>query len=171
MSMLETALSTVIGFVVALLTQIFVFPYFGFHPHIEQNLAITLIFTVVSIVRQFVLRRLFEALHIRAPLSPSLLAIAAERRRQVEVEGWTPEHDDDHQTGELALAGACYAATVDSRRKGGAVLTGRAPASWPWSVHWWKPVDNRRDLVRAGALIVAELDKADWERKRKARAV
>lgn len=82
-----------------------------------------------------------------------LALIAAERRRQVEVEGWTPEHDDAHDTGELADAAACYAA---------ARIAGQKPSSrWPWSLDWWKPSpDNRvRDLVKAGALLVAEIDR------------
>ena len=40
-----------------------------------------------------------------------------------------------------------------------------APFFWPWERDWWKPVDNRRDLVRAGALISAELDRMDRARK------
>lgn len=35
--------------------------------------------------------------------------IATERQRQLDDEGWTPEHDDIHTLGELAVAGACYA--------------------------------------------------------------
>ena len=36
--------------------------------------------------------------------------IAKERQRQVSVEGWTPQHDDEHKDGEMAIAAACYAA-------------------------------------------------------------
>lgn len=36
---------------------------------------------------------------------------------------------------------------------------------WPWDAKWWKPKNTRRDLVRAGALIVAELERMDRESK------
>ncbi|CAM5403269.1 hypothetical protein AFEL58S_02070 [Afipia felis] len=175
MSWVETLLSTAIGFVVAILAQIAIFPLFGFHPPLSHNLMIGALFTVVSVIRGFCVRRLFEALQIRAPLPASVLAIAAERRRQVEVEGWTPEHDDEHKSGELALAGACYALAVASRNLREAGVTTAANHIdvaigwlWPWDKDWWKPQDNRRDLVRSGALGVAELDKMDRARKRKA---
>ena len=76
--------------------------------------------------------------------------IAAERQRQIEVEGWTPEHDDTHDQNELAYASACYA-------------VGMPMASyWPWDARWWKPdPDRRRRLVKAGALIVAEIERLD----------
>ena len=43
-------------------------------------------------------------------MSEGIRLIAAERQRQVDVEGWTPAHDDEHDEGELAIAAACYAA-------------------------------------------------------------
>lgn len=78
--------------------------------------------------------------------------IAAERRRQIEAEGWTPDHDDCHHKGEIAQAAACYALGVG--KMSGSVL-------WPWDWKWWKPTDKRRDLVKAGALIAAEIDRLD----------
>lgn len=84
--------------------------------------------------------------------------IAAERKRQMAVEGWTPEHDDTHgATNGLAQAAACYAAEAwmpltESHRN--------PPAGWPWEASWWKPTgDPTRDLVKAGALIAAEIDR------------
>ena len=35
------------------------------------------------------------------------------------------------------------------------------PPSWPWVRRWWKPTDRRRDLVKAGALILAEIERLD----------
>lgn len=78
--------------------------------------------------------------------------IAAERLRQVGVEGWTPEHDDQHFNGELAEAAACYAQDAGER---GAIV----PESWPWVAEMWKPKDRRSDLVRAGALYLAEAER------------
>lgn len=165
----EAALSTAIGFGVALLTQILVFPLFGFHPRIEENLAITLIFTVVSIARQYVVRRLFEALHIRRPLSAFMQAVVAERFRQIEVEGWSAEHDEQHAPGELATAGAAYAKAAELHLSSGVFPKKPRmfmPNWWPWSTNWWKPTDFRRDLVKACALIIAEGEKFDRNRKK-----
>lgn len=159
MSLLETSLSTGIGLIVALLTQIAVFPLFGFHPRIDQNLAITAIFTVVSIVRQYVVRRLFEAMHIRQPLSPFLTAVIAERQAHLAREGWDDAHDDAHRPGELAQAGAMYALHAGTQ-------SSTPPHEWPWADDWWKPTGFRRDLVKACALVVAEGDRFDRDRKR-----
>lgn len=82
--------------------------------------------------------------------------IAAERKRQVEVEGWTPEHDDQHDRDELSAAATCYAYFGWVRPS-----NGKAPTVWPWEDSWWKPKDRRRDLIRAAALIVAEIERLD----------
>jgi hypothetical protein len=83
--------------------------------------------------------------------------IAAERGRQMEEEGWTPLHDDDHVAGELAKAGGCYAIWSASTNRGKA----GHPVQWPWSPHWFKPTTPRRDLIKAAALIVAEIERLD----------
>ncbi len=85
------------------------------------------------------------------PVGDGVAAIAAERRRQVEAEGWTPEHDDQHTRGELARAAACYALAYD--------LGSERELLWPWAEDWWKPADRIRDLEKAGALIAAEIDR------------
>lgn len=92
--------------------------------------------------------------------------VAAERRRQIEVEGWTTAHDDDHRKGELADAAACYAATVRTFQAFERVGRNYEPFTlyvdlWPWSPGSWNPKDRRRDLVRAAALIVAEIERLD----------
>lgn len=93
--------------------------------------------------------------------------IVAERRRQVEQEGWSQAHDDEHDAGEMAAAAAAYAlnASCVLYPANGTPLEA-APAFWMWDLKWWKPKDPRRDLVRAGALIVAELEKLDRDAKR-----
>jgi hypothetical protein len=78
--------------------------------------------------------------------------VLAERQRQISAEGWTPEHDDAHNNGELALAAGKYAGAAG----GWTSLVG-----WPWSQHWWKPGTPRRMLVKAGALILAEIERLD----------
>ncbi|MFU3877627.1 hypothetical protein ACM7HL_33720 [Pseudomonas aeruginosa] len=80
------------------------------------------------------------------------LDVQAERRRQVEAEGWTPEHDDLYCAAELPRAAAAY------------ILNGandEAPAIWPFSAKWWKPSTARRDMVKACALALAEIERLD----------
>lgn len=84
--------------------------------------------------------------------------ITAERRRQIEAEGWSIEHDDKHANGEMAGAAACYALTSTPKHWG---APHAAKTFWPWDEAWWKPSDPRRDLVKAGALIVAEIERLD----------
>jgi len=95
--------------------------------------------------------------------------IAAERERQVSQEGWTEEHDDDHGDGQMANAAACYAMTQKIPSVVG-IIPGttrspeqrvRMPKLWPWEAECWKPcpTDRVRELVKAGALIAAEIDR------------
>lgn len=97
----------------------------------------------------------------RVPPVPSgVELIAAERLRQITAEGYDWAHDDEHDEGELALAAAAYAMTsigeVEDR--------GNGEVWWPWrsrhdAADGFKPTYGVRDLVRAGALIAAEIDR------------
>ncbi|HHD7475459.1 TPA: ead/Ea22-like family protein [Klebsiella oxytoca] len=80
--------------------------------------------------------------------------VLAERQRQITAEGLTPEHDDEYQHCEMAVAAACYIMADDDPRAD-------VPELWPWPSEWWKPTDVRRDLVKAGALILAEIERLD----------
>ena len=93
--------------------------------------------------------------------------IAKERQRQIEVEGWTKEHDAKHTDDTLALAASCYAIPSVLRhycysptRK--AII----PVFWPWDKEYWKPCpqDRIRELVKAGALIAAEIDRLQTQK-------
>lgn len=104
--------------------------------------------------------------------------IAVERQRQVEKEGWTPEHDDEHDDDSLTFAAVCYALPREfqpmktktdqedvSGGRGDCPVWGpvkyRVPKLWPDSWHgvWWNPKNRIHDLARAGALIAAEIDR------------
>lgn len=93
--------------------------------------------------------------------------IATERERQITQEGYGPGHDDLHENRDLAHAGAAYALHAGTGKPGmwGRGTPGRddnpySPSDWPWEVWWWKPsTDPVRDLVKAGALIAAEIDR------------
>lgn len=100
--------------------------------------------------------------HREAGHSKATDDVVAERRRQIEAEGWTPEHDDEHDSGELADVAACYALGVYSDRADAGV-PGDIPPYWPqsWDESWWRPKDRRRNLVRAAALLIAEIERLD----------
>ena len=97
--------------------------------------------------------------------------VLAERRRQIEAEGWTPEHDDEHDAGALALAAAAYALDAGDKSHpcSQGARGGEVPPFWPWmhrsgrrrEARWWKPSTPRRNLVKAGALILAEIERLD----------
>jgi hypothetical protein len=86
--------------------------------------------------------------------------IAKERRRQIEEEGWTIEHDlvgnNDEQ---CARAAACYALPESDR--GGFNTLGGMLANWPWDEKWFKPCPKNRihELEKSGALAAAEIDR------------
>ncbi|MFO1881010.1 hypothetical protein QOT71_22525 [Pseudomonas aeruginosa] len=90
------------------------------------------------------------------------LDVQAERRRQITAEGWTPQHDDEHADGQMAQAAGCYALHAggigtdwpDGRQNGAALF-------WPWDRDSWKPTTPRRDLVKACALALAEIERLD----------
>ena len=104
--------------------------------------------------------------------------IAAERARQIEIEGWDADHDSMHDPDTLELAASCYAAPPSHRgsktiphhytwANGGRhfdddhlIPIGEVdvPVLWPWDGCWWKPSTRERDLEKAGALIAAALD-------------
>lgn len=90
--------------------------------------------------------------------------IVFERARQLVKEKWSPAHDDRHHHGELAQAASVYADPKPI------VLAGCAiPIRWPWHPLDYKPKDRRRNLVRAGALILAELERLDRKEARLAK--
>ena len=89
--------------------------------------------------------------------------VIAERERQIKEEGWTSEHDDEHDAGELCGAGAAYALYTSCALHpiGDAFGQDDIPPGWCWDYRWWKPTTPRRNLVKAAALIIAEIEKID----------
>jgi hypothetical protein len=65
MSFVEAIANVVVGFLLAVLTQIAVFPVLGLRVSIGDNILLGGIFTAVSIVRSYTLRRLFETIRSR----------------------------------------------------------------------------------------------------------
>ena len=66
MSLVEAITNVIVGYGVAVVTQILIFPIFGLHTTLAQNLQMGAIFTIVSIARSFALRRVFEAIRVRS---------------------------------------------------------------------------------------------------------
>ncbi|MGY0607439.1 hypothetical protein ACVHXL_06330 [Stenotrophomonas sp. FS3] len=97
-------------------------------------------------------------------LGTGIKAIASERVRQLCIEGFSRDSDEQYREGELARAATAYVQLaamdlqVGSRKH---IASQEPPFFWPWAQEWWKPVDARRDLVRAGALIAAQIDLID----------
>ena len=87
--------------------------------------------------------------------------IAEERQRQIEKEGWTKEHDARHADGDLAVAAASYAMPEGARTFMKTPDGNYLPIFWPFGAKCWKPCpqDRVRELVKAGALIAAEIDR------------
>lgn len=93
--------------------------------------------------------------------------ITEERKRQISKEGWTAEHDDEHSSGELNDAALAYAFAAAEQTRGENLEcvqtlaeSTNLPKPWPWELQWWKPSEDPiRNLVKAGALIAAEIDR------------
>ena len=66
MSLVESIANVAVGYGVAVVTQILIFPIFGLHTTLAQNLKMGAVFTVVSLARSFALRRVFEAIRMRS---------------------------------------------------------------------------------------------------------
>ena len=88
-------------------------------------------------------------------VTPAARDVLAERRRQVEELRFPPDHDDGYVGGELADAAVSYAMQAHL----GPMIN--PPTRWPWNWRWWKPGPARRMLVKAGALILAEIERLD----------
>lgn len=93
-------------------------------------------------------------------MSNAIELIAAERQRQITEEGWSVQGDNQHTSDQLAKAAVCYAMPDKIRQAMIWNITLRYRI-WPWANRFWKPSpDNRiRELVKAGALIVAEIER------------
>lgn len=107
--------------------------------------------------------------------SRAMVAVLTEKKRIVDVEGYTPAHDDKLEHRELARAGMAYAQHYVERQWLYTGLDGKgacaepeqygldeAPSVWPdeWA-DGWKPKNPRRDLLRAAALLLCEIERID----------
>lgn len=79
--------------------------------------------------------------------------------RQIEVEGYDTMHDRHHTPQALCRAAVGYALHEDPSK----LVADAAANLWPWAKDFWKPKDQLRNLVRAGALIAAAIDILQYE--------
>ena len=96
------------------------------------------------------------------PVSKAEYDVLSERSRQVLEEGWDAAHDDEHTDGGMAIAAACYALIGTSADR--YLSRGVASTLWGytgWATSWFKPKTIRRNLVRAAALLIAEIERID----------
>lgn len=95
----------------------------------------------------------------RDALTPAARDVLAERQRQISAEGRSSEHDDEYRGEELALGAAWYATPTFTRN----TLDANDMSLWPvsWADSWFKPGDRRRELTKAGALVLAEIERID----------
>jgi hypothetical protein len=85
-----------------------------------------------------------------------------ERNRQVTEEGFHSEHDQQYINNELTKAAVCYASVpvVRADEPDGEDYIKEVPEGlWPWMPEWWKPGTDMECLIKAGALIIAEIDR------------
>lgn len=120
--------------------------------------------TALSVVAGFAPSSDFNA--PKKTMKTGIQLIAEERESQINAEGWTPEHDEQHREGQIAYAASAYAlyhglkTTFPPESFEKLHLEKQATAEWPWGAEWWKPSDDPvRNLVKAGALIAAEIDR------------
>lgn len=88
------------------------------------------------------------------------LSVLEERLRQIDGEGYTAEGDDHYTLGQLADAAGAYAWHAHTCNMDHHKIT-TVPPSWPWMAEHWKPTNQRQMLVKAGALILAEIERLD----------
>lgn len=94
--------------------------------------------------------------------SLGILRMQRERNRQTQEKGYTPEHDAQHEDGELARAAACYLDWAASKLEG--VDVDEPHPFWPWGEQSWNPENPMRAIEKAGAMAAAEFDRAQYVR-------
>ncbi|MPM33549.1 hypothetical protein SDC9_80125 [bioreactor metagenome] len=127
---------------------------------------------IEALLKAPVLEAMISIVFGDAPVSCASMDVIKERQRQVSEEGFSVEHDDKYFNEELSMAAACYALTDEARdciisvenlclkqyEKG--LLK---EFIWPFNKEWWKPSPNnrRRELIKAAALLIAEIERLD----------
>lgn len=80
-------------------------------------------------------------------MSRAIIDVMTERQRQIDEEGYDLERDKRYVLGELSMGAVAYVV--------------QSEWLWPWPADCFKPKDRRRDLVRAAAMIIADIERMD----------
>lgn len=107
---------------------------------------------------------------IEKVFGPGAAKGCAERLRQIQIEGWTSENDDQYDGGELAKASASYILPEESRSMVQCAWRKIVPLFFPrWNLAWWKPTPNNRirELEKGIALGMAEIDRLKRKEEKK----
>jgi len=98
-------------------------------------------------------------------MKSGLTLITEERLRHID-KGYTPSHDDQHKTGEIVAAARCYALLAETQNPGHGWTKAMVEdhifenEEWPWDSEDWKPSESQtQNLIKAGAMIAAEIDR------------
>lgn len=100
-------------------------------------------------------------------LSKAINDVLAERERQKNIKGYSTDHDDAYEQNELVRAASGYVDHVVGRSwvfedfGPEAYQDDDAPEFWPWADGFWNPKSPREDLVRATAILIAEIERLD----------
>jgi hypothetical protein len=105
--------------------------------------------------------------------------IDKERFRQVMVEGFLEPHDDLYIESQLSMAAESYILVSNYLCNTDCIIPlainsviEQPPSFWPWDKSWWKPSEDPiKNLVKAGALIAAEIDRLLRKNKKKQSAL
>jgi hypothetical protein len=181
-SFIESVQNTAIGFGIQTVATYYLAPWFHMHPSVGDALGYGLVMTVISVARGWCVRRWHE--YRRNKNTPPDFAyiveeLATERVRHISGEGYTLEHDDEHVDGEIAAGAAAYCLAAANRIDGIGAVQVNATAipgtrvdairkAWAWGMGSFKPTTARRNLIKAGAMIIAEIGRIDRAARRRA---
>lgn len=175
-SLKEQGINILVGFSIQFGANYFVLPLFGMKPSIADLFGMGAIFTVISVVRGYVIRRVMErkrASDVPPDFQHIIEELAAERMRQIGGEGYSLSHDDEHGHGEIAAGAAAYAyvASLPPPQRDYVARWYEVHSShsanvvrkdlWKWGMQQFKPTTPRRDLIKAGAMVIAEIGRID----------
>lgn len=129
----------------------------GFY-NVDEAVRFEIVETLAKIIRAAAIEEMFPKHEL--DVTAAVFDVIRERRRQVNVKGYGPGHDDRYHRGELARAAAVYALN--------AAMHGWTEKwlkfynwVWPWKNSHFKPRTPRRSLVKAAALCIAEIERID----------
>jgi len=99
-------------------------------------------------------------------LSKAINDVLAERERQKNIKGYSTDHDDAYEQNELVRAASEYTNQVVGRSwifetHPSLYRSEVASDFWPWDACYWKPKSPREDLIRAAAILIAEIERLD----------